>query len=186
MFNLNKKRNENGSVTTLNCEVLTNEDGVVVQFSQFEQGDNNKWHNPKVITDVFVERYSIDPRYAGMDLESFVQDCYEKGEDVKNSVENISIGRDYVTISLPTTRYVQSSPRGFIKDTIFPLIVKINNQDVSRDFFDFDLFDHRAVDKAYAALINGEIPVAKNAYTDFSGVQKLHEELVSSKENPMP
>ena len=89
---------------------------------------------------------------------------------------------DNISISFPTTIYAHS--RGMkteirgMKDTFLPLIVVVNDNDVSMDFWDFDLFGDKAVRVAYDALINGNIPESKNHFVDFSKIKELHDDLV--------
>ena len=93
----------------------------------------------------------------------------------------MSKSKHKIIISLPTslTPHKRGVPTNFrvLKDTHLPLIVSIDGKDVSSRFIDFGDFEHSAVNTAYQALINGNMPKSKNDIFYIDGVVSLHKEL---------
>lgn len=176
------KRIENGLTTIIEFDVVKAEDGTYIDFVRSEYSDNNKWKNPKVLTDKIIQRCHIYDAYGMYDesgeiTRNFILKHFQKDAMVVKEIENMSKHIDIVEISLPTSVRGAFDGRG-IKNTFLPLIVKINGEDVSIQFMDFDVFAHRAVDVAYDALINGNIPTPDREIVNFDGVRDLHESFV--------
>lgn len=183
----NKADKDNLTRSKLTCDVFKKEDIFVVEFCQSEYSDLNKWHKPKVLTDMFVTRYYL-PEIFGhigskVKLEKYISENWQTNPKMMERIEEMSKSKQSVSISLPTTIY--PTRRGFpssvraVKDTHWPLIVKVNGEDVSRAFMDFGDFGENAVSVAYQALVGGNMPESKRDIFYIDGVKSLHEELSS-------
>lgn len=112
-------------------------------------------------------------------------DNYGTDINVMEKIEEMSRSKQKIVISLPTTIY--PTRRGFpssvraVKDTHWPLIVKINVEDVSRAFMDFGDFGETAVQTAYQALFKGVMPKSTRDLFYIDGVKSLHNELVNEE-----
>lgn len=188
MINLMKK-NKDGINVSFDFNVEGYGKDIVVEFSQTNRGGENKWHNASVVTDMIIKRMVMSGD-CGKDiqqLKSYIAENFSEDLHVVDELEKSAKKVDNVSISLPTTIYAHSrgmktESRG-MKDTFLPLIVVINDNDVSMDFWDFDLFGYKAVSTAYDALINGNIPESRNHFVDFSKIKEIHDGLVQdSKE----
>ena len=181
----NKADNDNLTRSKLTCDIFKKEDVFVVEFCQSEYSDINKWNKPKVLTDMFITRYYL-PEIFGhigskVKLERYISDNWQSNPNMMERIEEMSKSKQSIAISLPTTVY--PTRRGFpmgargVKDTPWPLIVKVNGEDVSRAFIDFGDFKENAVATAYQALVNGKMPQSTNDIFYIDGVKSLHEEL---------
>lgn len=186
------KRTENGLTSIIEFDVVKTNEGTYVDFLRSEYSDHNKWKSPKVLTDKFLERCFLQKPYVYADptgeiTKKYIKENFSKEAKVIKEIEQLSSHIDYVEISLPTSVYAHS-PRGLVtsprqyKDTFLPLIVRLNGNDVSIQFMDYDTFGQKAVDMAYDSIVNGNIPVSNKELVDFSGVRDLHESFISVKE----
>ena len=172
-------RTENGMTTKIEFDVVKSKDGTYVDFVRSEYSNNNKWKNPKCLTDKILQRCYLHDAYGMYDesceiTKNFIIKHFQKDAKVVKEIELMSKHIDVAEISLPTSLRSSFDSKG-IKNTFLPLIVKINGVDVSIQFMDFDIFTHRAVEFAYDALINGNIPIPDRELVDFDGVRDLHE-----------
>ena len=179
----------NGTTTKVEGVVEKQKGDVVVEFIQKVYSGYNKWHNQTVLTDMFIKRYVMkdevkekDPY--GSDLKQYIKDTYgDKDVDLEKVVSDMSKQSNYITISLPTSKYALSSASSKVFHNIhLPLIVNIDGKDVSSMFWDFDMFDQKCVDVAYKALVKGEMPNANNNLVNYSDIEKLHAKLLSDRE----
>ena len=142
---------------------------------------------------MFISRCKLLNAYCQLDPTGektirYVRDTFSEDLSVIEEIHKLSKESNEIVISLPTSRHAHS--RGIptndrmFKNTFLPLIVSINGEDVSRDFWDFDTFESNAVNVAYQALIKGEIPTSNNDLVDFYGVQKLHQQLIQDEVAP--
>ena len=184
----NQADKDNITRTKLSCDVQDKENAVVVDFVQSEYSDLNKWNKPKVLTDMFITRYYLPEIFGHISskrrLESYIGNNYGK-VNIMEKIEEMSKSKQKIVISLPTTIY--PTRRGYpssvraVKDTYWPLIVKINDEDVSRAFMDFRDFGENAVSVAYQALFKGVMPTSSNDLFYIDGVKTLHQELVNEE-----
>ena len=184
----NQADKDNITRTKLSCDIQNKDNTFIVEFVQSEFSDLNKWKKPKVLTDMFITRYYLPEIFGHISskrkLESYISDNYGK-VDIMTKVEEMSKSKQKIIISLPTTIY--PTRRGYpssvrpVKDTYLPLIVKINDEDVSRAFMDFSDFDENAVRVAYQALFNGVMPNNTKDLFYIDGVKSLHEEMVKDE-----
>jgi hypothetical protein len=181
----NQADKDNITRTKLSCDVQNQDNAFMVEFVQSEFSDLNKWKKPKVLTDMFITRYYLPEIFGHISskrkLESYIDDNYGK-IDIMAKIEEISKSKQKIVISLPTTIY--PTRRGYpssvraVKDTHWPLIVKINGEDVSRAFMDFGDFGENAVRVAYHALFNGVMPTSTKDLFYIDGVKSLHDEII--------
>ena len=143
----NQADKENITRTKLSCDVQNQDNAFIVEFVQSEFSDLNKWKKSKVLTDMFITRYYLPEIFSQISskrkLESYIDDNYGK-INIMKTIEEMSKSKQKIVISLPTSVYptrrgIPSSARA-VKDTPWPLIVKINEEDVSRAFMDFGDF----------------------------------------------
>ena len=175
-------RTENGMTTKIEFDVVKSKDGTYVDFVRSEYSNNNKWKNPNCLTDKFIQRCHIHDAYGMYDesdeiTRNFILKHFQKDAKVIKEVEGMSKHIDRIEISLPTSVKMPFDSKCY-KNTFLPLIVKINGEDVSIQFMDFEVFAHRAVNVAYEALINGKIPTSDKEFVDFEGVADLHKSFV--------
>jgi len=195
MIELLNKKHENGDTTQIKFDVKANGKDVVVTFVVAEFSDGNKWRKEQVLTDVFITRCKLLNAYCELDPTGkktirYISNRFTEELVVAEEIQKLSKQVDNISISLPTSRHshshgIPTNDRMF-KNTFLPLIVIINGKDVSRDFWDFDTFESNAVNVAYQALINGEIPTSNNDLVDFSGVQQLHQQLIQDETTLTP
>ena len=180
----NQADKENITRTKLSCDVQKKYNNFIVEFIQSEFSDLNKWQKPKVLTDMFITRFYLPEIFTHISsktkLESYINKNYGT-IDIMKKIEDMSTSKQKIVISLPTTIYptrrgIPTSARG-IKNTCWPLIVKINDEDVSRAFMDFRDFDENAVRVAYKALLKGTMPVSTKDLFYIDGVKTLYDEL---------
>ena len=180
------KRTENGMTTKIEFDVVKNNNGIYVDFVRSEYSDYNKWKNPNVLTDKFLERCYLDSTYLTVDptgevTKKYIREKFSKEAKVIKEIEQLSSHIDYVEISLPTSVLAHNSVRGF-KDTFLPLIVRLNNEDVSIQFMDYDTFGPKAVEVAFDSVVNGNIPKSDKELVDFEGVRDLHDSFIKTQE----
>ena len=180
-----------GYSEVIECDVTLENNKLVVYFIKSQFSDANKWNETLVLTDKFVKRCEISSIYKDKNcdrMKRYIGCKFTPNLKIIEKIEEMSEKIDEVSISLPTSRHahsrgIQTNDRMF-KNTFLPLIVSINGEDVSRDFWDFDTFESNAVNVAYQALIKGEIPTSNNDLVDFYGVQKLHQQLTQDEVAP--
>lgn len=195
MIELLNKKHENGDTTQIRFDVKVNGQDVIVTFVQAEFSDVNKWKKEQVLTDMFISRCKLLNAYCQLDPTGektirYVRDTFSEDLSVIEEIHKLSKESNEIVISLPTSRHAHSrgipTNNRMFKNTFLPLIVSINGEDVSRDFWDFDTFESNAVNVAYQALIKGEIPTSNNDLVDFYGVQKLHQQLIQDETTLTP
>lgn len=100
---------------------------------------------------------------------------------VIDEIENMSIDKKEITISLPTSTYATTrgvkSSTSMKRNNFYPLVVSVDGKDLSGCLWEFELFGSKAVNVAYDALLNGNIPKSDNPLCDFYLVEKLSKEL---------
>ena len=184
----NQADKDNITRTKLSCDIQDKDNTFIVEFVQSEYSDLNKWKKPKVLTDMFITRYYLPEIFGHISskrkFESYVNNNYGK-INIMEKIEEMSKSKQKIVISLPTTicptrRGLPASVRA-IKDTHWPLIVKINDEDVSRAFMDFGDFGENAVKVAYNALFNGVMPTSTKDLFYIDGVKSLHEEIIKDE-----
>lgn len=181
------KESENGESKQLDFDVKVEDGKIVVEFLQKNYTDHNKWNEKQVLCDLFLNRYvlldicsKLDP--TGEQIKKFIIETYPDCVTKENQIQKMSQSAEEVAIMLPTGRYAHTS-RGIptsirkYKNTFLPLMVFIDGEDVSRTFQDFYVFGSKAVDVAFDALVNGNIPESKQELVDFSGLEELHQNL---------
>lgn len=186
---------------TISYEIVRGENGINVNVLEQVKGDDNKWHNPKVTTDILYRSYLLYDDYAERapymrDLDAFIAECCEEDEWFPiDDFERMAKSQTKIEISLPTSSYAIEFFDDFecvANGDAFPLRVKIDWRDKSTEFFDFDYFGDKAVDVAYEILVNGKVPNVNSARVDLSGVQRLREEIrlraeiFNEQETPLP
>lgn len=185
----NQADRENITRTKLSCEILDQDNAFVIEFIQSEFSDLNKWNKSKVLTDMFITRFYLPEIFGQITskrkLETYISDNYGK-INIMEQIEEISAIKQKIVISLPTAIYptrrgIPTSVRA-IKNTHWPLIVKINDEDVSRVFMDFGDFGENAVITAYKALFQGVMPTSTKDLFYIDGVKSLYEEVISVNE----
>jgi len=177
-------------------EILHGATGLTVNVLERVKGDYNKWHNPKVTTDIFYDSFFLKledegaKEYVSTLLDGYITQYYEKqGEFPTSYISNMSEARKTIEISLPTSTYAQCTFRDddkIVNEDIFPLRVSVDWEDKSSEFFDFDYFGDKAVEVAYEMVVNGVIPNINSARVDLCGVQRLRDEIFNSQETPLP
>ena len=184
----NQADKDNITRTKLSCDIKNKDNAFIVEFVQAEYSDLNKWKKPKVLTDMFITRYYLPEIFGHISsirkFESYINNNYGT-TDIMANIEEMSKFKQKVVISLPTTTY--PTRRGIpitaraVKDTHWPLIVKINDEDVSRAFMDFGDFGEHAVSVAYRALFKGIMPPSTHDLFYLDGVKSLHEEIMNEE-----
>ena len=94
----------------------------------------------------------------------------------EKSIEEMAKQTTRIVFALPTSFWVNNNARK-IKDTYFPLIVFINDRNVSGAFMDFSDYGHDIIEVASKALLQGQMPEFKNDIFYLDEVEKLHKEL---------
>lgn len=178
---------DNGDIVTVNVDVDNSKNKLVVLFKVSKYSDNNKWNESQVLTDVEVSRCQISDIYknadpTGIKLLDYIASNKENIESIIKNVEQISSKADHIYIGLPTSVTLFDSHRR-IRNSFRPLIVEINDEDGSRCFQDFDIFNSKAVNIAYDALINGKNPTSENNIVSFYEVGYLHNKICNTS-NP--
>jgi len=186
MFELYYKADEDNSTSTrLCCDIYDKDNNFVVDFIQSERSDFNKWRKPKVLTDMIVTRFYLPEIFSHISskskLKSYIKDNIDEDFSIIGKIEDMSKHKQRIVISLPTTIYptrrcMPTSGRA-AKNTHLPLIVKINDEDVSHAFMDFGDFDENAVSVAYQALLKGVMPSTTKDIFYIDGVKSLYDEL---------
>ena len=187
MTELFSKVREEGLSTKFSFDVSEQEDGLVVEFIQSEFSDFNKWKKPQVLTDLFISRYLLPSAYSridnkGTNIKKFILQNFGADLQVVKDIDEMSKSVSRISISLPTSYYpldrsgLPTTVRR-IKNTYLPLLVHINDVDVSMEFMDFGEFGSDAVQVAYDALLKGKKPKVQNDIFYFTGVELLHKEL---------
>lgn len=186
MFELYYKADEENTTNTkLCCDIYDKDNRLIINFIQYERSDFNKWGKPKVLTDLILTRFYLPEIYSHISskgqLKSYIKNNIEENFDIIEKIEEMSESKHEIVISLPTSMYPHKRgiPSSFrtLKNTHLPLIVYIDEKDVSSNFMDFGDFEYNAVNTAYQALINGNIPKSKNDIFYIDGVESLHKEL---------
>ena len=180
---LKREVGDNGDIVTVNVDVDNSKNKLIVLFKVSKYSDNNKWNESQVLTDVEVSRCQISDIYknadpTGIKLLDYITSNKKNIESIIKNVEQISSKADHIYIGLPTSVTLFDSPRR-IRNSFRPLIVEINDEDGSRCFQDFDVFNSRAVNVAYDALINGKNPSSENNIVSFYEVGYLHNRIFS-------
>ena len=136
---------------------------------------------------MFIRRFYLPPFFTDpairKKLAKYIIANYHKNGSAPDKIQTMSKSMHRIAISMPTTIYPRkmgfpTSARGY-KDTCWPLIVKIDDIDVSSNFMDFEEFEDLKVQKAYQALLNGAMPESKNDLFYIDGVKELHQKLKS-------
>lgn len=183
MTQLYRFKTKDGDIGTLSYDFKERGHGVSIIFVTTIYTEHNKWNKPNVVADMFIDRCSLSKDnlefIGGKErLESMMKKSSASYYFVKEQMIQLSGDSKEISIQLPTTY------KGF-KDTYLPLIVKIDSNDVSQYFQDFDLFKENAVMSAYNALINGQKPEVEGdvnkdlVETRFNRIQELHNKLFS-------
>ena len=178
---LNRDTYDDGDVVTTNIEIKSSKNKLVVYFIKSAYSDRNKWNERQVLTDVEVTRCQISEIYRNSDptgskLIDYIKNNNSKDASITRDLVRLSDKTDVIYIGLPTSTTLFGSARKF-KDTFRPLIVKINNEDASRCFQDFDLFGSQAVNVAYDALIKGKNPTSTNNFVSFYEIGFLRNQI---------
>lgn len=190
MFELYYKADEdNTSNTRLCCDIYDKDNSLIIDFVQYERSDFNKWERPKVLTDLILTRFCLPEIYSHISskgqLKSYIKKNIDENFDIIEKIEEVSKSKHKIVISLPTSMYShkRGMPTSFraLKNTHLPLIVSIDGKDVSSNFIDFGDFEYSAVNTAYQALINGNMPKSKNDIFYIDGVESLHKELCNDE-----
>ena len=177
---LSRETYGNGDVETTKIKIKRSKNKLVVYFIKSAYSDRNKWNESQVLTDVEVTRYQLSTIYrhadpTGSKLIDYIKNNNSKVASITRDLVRLSVKTDVIYIGLPTSTTLLGSARKF-KDTFRPLIVKINDEDASRCFQDFDLFGSKAVNVAYEALINGKKPNNSN-FGSFYEIGFLHNKI---------
>ena len=192
MIELLSKKHANGDTTQIRFDVNANGQDIIVTFVVAEFSDGNKWRKEQVLTDVFITRCKLLNAYCQLDPTGektirYISEQFTEDLSIAEEIQKLSKQVDNISISLPTSRHAHS--RGIptndrmFKNTYLPLKVSVNGENVSRVFWDFDIFESDVVNVAYQALIKGEIPSSNNDLVDFDGVQQLHQKLFGEYSN---
>lgn len=161
-------------------------ENLIITFTETYYTDKNKWNEKNVLTDVFVNKFTLCDVYTNADpngehLEEYILKNKDNFEQMINEVNKLSEDRTKIQISLPTNSYPHR--RGAItylrtvKNVFSPLIVKVNDKDVSNDFRFFYQYGSKAVNMAYNALIKGEKLDIKDDLADTTPIEQLHESI---------
>lgn len=176
---------DNITRSRLVCDVYKKGNEVVVEFTQFERSDLNKWGKPKVLTDVYVTLFYMPEVFnqtcSLLKLGNYIKDNYDGTYNIVDEISKFAKVKNNIIISMPTSTYLNErglpvSPRA-IKDTYLPLIVNVNGKDVSEAFMDFGDYQDEAASKAYSALVQGVMPKNKNHIFYIDGVKALYDDL---------
>lgn len=186
------RNKEKGYVSTISYDIKQYKDRDFIIFVQKDYTDNNKWKKPQVVSDMFIQSYNL-PKGIFSDLPETIEKTVKiNGNEIleyllgylDEAANNFGGKVDKIQLSLPTGRFATPFDILRYKDTFLPLIVKIDEKDVSRCFQDFDCFKEKTVEKAYEALIDGNIPEINSDLFDKEGINNLHNELfMKEKEN---
>lgn len=178
------KYNKNGKSVTFDFEIKEKKNETIVDFIETYTDDNNKWEMPAVVTDKVVRRFLIAPKKECFEIDiekliGYIQANFDGSLSVTAKIKLMSEKSSILKISMPTGLYdiergIPTDPRRNT-DTFYPLIVTLNNKDISHIFCDYDIFQHNAVDKAYDCIINGNVPEFKNDLCDTEQQKHLHE-----------
>ncbi len=190
MFELYYKADaDNSTNTRLMCDISDKDNNFVVEFLQFERSDFNKWGKSKVLTDLFITKFHMPEIYSHITskekMKRYIKNNIDNDFSIIEKFEELSTSKQRIVISLPTSMY--PTRRGFpssaraVKNTQLPLIVKIDDKDVSHAFIDFGDFEEQAVQTAYQALVKGKMPESKNVIFYSEGVESLHKELSNNE-----
>ncbi len=184
----NQADNDNVTRSKFSFDISEREDSLLVEFMQSEYSDLNKWGKPKVLTDIVVNRFLLPEIYKHISskdkLKKYITKSFDTDLDIVETIGSMATSKQNLVISLPTLvvpQTLRGIPTSFrrVKDTHLPLIVKINGEDVSSAFIDFGDFEDSAVQTAYQALINGNMPKPTHDIFYIDGVKSLHNELSS-------
>ena len=161
-------------------------DVLTITFVETYYTSQNKWNEKDVLTDVFINKFTLCDAYTNADpngelLEKYIIKNKDKFKQIMNEINKLSEDRTKIQISLPTstyphTRNIPSLSRR-VKNTFLPLIVTVNDKDVSNDFWFFYQYGSKAVNMAYNALIKGEKLDIKDDLADTTPIELLHEKL---------
>ena len=177
-----KADEDNTTDTRIMCDIYEKDNNIIIDFVQFERSDFNKWGKQKVLTDIIVNRFYLPEIYSYISFKSkiasYIKENFDEDFSVIQKIEEMSKSKRRLAISLPISmkphkRGIPTNGRG-VKDTYLPLIVSIDGIDVSKNFIDFGDFEHRAVDIAYQALMQGNMPKSKNDIFYGEGVESLY------------
>lgn len=176
-------KNNKEWITNRVCfDVKTAKDGVLVDFVKLVYGDNNKWHVAKVLTDAIVYRYILDknennPEY----IKKYIMENATEDMEIMGEIEKNSNSKKNISISLPTSTYAKtkraSGATRMVNNDFYPLVVYIDDKDVSSSFWDFEIFGAKAVNVAYDLLVDGIAPVTDNTLSDFTSVEQLNKDI---------
>jgi len=190
MYNLYKNQKDGlGVAFSFGLEYI--DSSIVVEFVKSYFSDYNKWKESQVLTDLRIDRYLLPSVYGKLDpkglrLRKYIISHFDTNLQVIKDIEGLSKSHNHISISMPTSKYILDA-RGFpkstrpVKNSIFPLIVNINDRDVSSAFMDFGDFGSNAVKVAYDALIKGNLPISNKDLFYKKGVEQLHKEYIQAE-----
>ncbi len=181
----NRADPDNITRTKFGFAIYDKDNCIVIEFVQSEYSDLNKWGKQKVLTDLVITKFLLPEIYGHISskgkLKKYITENFNEDLEVVETIGNMAKTKQKVEISLPTSvvphlRGIPTSLRR-VKNTHLPLIVKVNEKDVSSAFMDFGDFEENTVEAAYQALMKGNIPTSKNDLFYVEGVNSLHNEL---------
>lgn len=161
-------------------------ENLIITFTETYYTDKNKWNEKNVLTDVFVNKFTLCDIYTNADpngelLTKYILKNKDKFKQIMNEINKLSEDRTKIQISLTTSTYPHT--RGIprlsrrVKNTFLPLIITVNDKDVSNDFCFFYQYGSKAVNMAYNALIKGEKLDIKDDLADTTPIEQLHESI---------
>ena len=131
---LSKENYNDGDLETINLDIKSSKNRLVVYFVKSTYSDRNKWNESQVLTDVEVIRYQLSEIYrhsdpTGNKVMDYVKHNKRKDASLTRDLVRISDKTDVIYIGLPTSTTLFGNARKF-KNTFRPLIVKINDEEV--------------------------------------------------------
>jgi len=122
----NQADKNNITRTKLSCDIQDKDNTFIVEFVQSEYSDLNKWKKPKVLTDMFITRYYLPEIFGHISskikFESYVNDNYGK-INIMEKIEEMSISKQKIVISLPTTKETAFPSLPFLTFAYFFLLL---------------------------------------------------------------
>lgn len=151
------------NVFVFGYKITETENGEVIDFINNTFSNVNKWNKENLLTGsvVYRRRLSDILEYLGFDREDFernIKTSYEEGLTIEDSIDNTE--GNLFQILMPT-RYTSKNGKsekvsGWYDDSKNEVNVFVDRDDYSFLFEDFDVFEEKAVNKAYELLVSGD------------------------------
>ena len=159
----------------------------IFEFIQKIYSDNTKWKKPGVLVDALVYRCPLESvlekfKCGRPALEWVLSHDFDDCELIISSLDEI-VGARRIGVGMPEEPEVENNDSFNLfkrKKEELPLWAFVDNENYSDCFEDFDIFNEKAVEKAFDVLCTGKfIPVN----SDFTNLRKELKQIFSNVEN---